>query len=78
MQIFKLFELENIFQNLKYLKNYNAYWVWTTTPLFPHYNMALIRYFKRDSAGTFLPDPKGPLSTSLSSGNIKAAKKAVL
>ena len=41
--------------------------------------MALFRYFKRDdSAGTFLPDPKGPLSTSLSTGAIKAANKAVL
>ena len=39
---------------------------------------ALFRYFKRDSAGTFLSDPKGPLSTSLSTGNIKAASKAVL
>ena len=39
--------------------------------------MALFRYFKRDSAGTFLPDLKGPLSTSLSTGNIKAANKAV-
>ena len=40
--------------------------------------MALFRYFKRDSAGTFLPGPKGPLSTSLSTGTIKAANKAVL
>ena len=40
--------------------------------------MALFRYFKRDSAGTFLPDSKGPLSTSLSTGTIKAANKAVL
>ena len=40
--------------------------------------MALFRYFKCDSAGTFLPDPKGPLSTSLSTGTIKAANKAVL
>ena len=39
--------------------------------------MALFRYFKRDSAGTFLPDPKGPLSTTLSAGTIKAANKAV-
>ena len=45
----------------------------------PHpYFMALFCYFKRDSAGTFLPDPKGPLSTSLSTGTIKAANKAVL
>ena len=40
--------------------------------------MAFFRYFKRDSAGTFLPDPKGSLSTSLSTGTIKAANKAVL
>ena len=44
--------------------------------------MALFRYFKRDSAGspagTFLPDPKGPLSTTLGTGRIKAANKAVL
>ena len=33
------------------------------------------RYFKRDSAGTFLPDPKGPLSTSLSTGTIKLPTK---
>ena len=40
--------------------------------------MALFRYFKRDSAGTFLPDPKGPLSNFLSTGTIKAANKADL
>ena len=40
--------------------------------------MALIRYFKCDGAGTFLPDPKGPFSTSLRTGNIKAANKAAL
>ena len=47
-------------------------------PLFPRYKMALFRYFKCDSAATFLSDPKRPLSTSLSTGNIKAANKAVL
>ena len=49
-------------------------------PLFPYYKMALFRYFKHDtgsSAGTFLPDPKGPLSTTLGTGTIKAANKAV-
>ena len=43
--------------------------------LFPHYKMALFRYFKHDSAGIFLPDPKGPLSTSLSTGTIKLPTK---
>ena len=47
--------------------------------LFSNYKMAFIRYFKRDrerdSASTFLPDPKGPLSTSLSTGTIKLPTK---
>ena len=47
-------------------------------PFFPNYKMSLFRYIKCDSPGTFHPDPKGPLSTSLSTGTIKAANKAVL
>ena len=42
--------------------------------LFP-ITKCLFRYLKRDSAGTFLPDPKGPLSTSLSTGTIKLPTK---
>ena len=43
-----------------------------------HKKMALFRYFKRDSAGTVLPDPKGSLSASLAMDTIKSANKAVL
>ena len=43
--------------------------------LISHYKMSLFRYLKRDSAGTFLSDPKGPLPTSLSTGTIKLPTK---